>query len=140
MFCLFRFGEFFRRKDNSQCSQTAYDKDQYRQRHDHSRLEAALVESDHDLAEHEDYRGIGDERDLEPVNGKVFYDAPKQFDNDEHGKYIRHHHVEGRRNGLAPEYRTQVQNDPRNSHHQGNDHDGDHEFDHGVDDPGEVFH
>lgn len=38
-----------------------------------------------------------DKRDLKPVYGEVFYEAPEQFDDDEHGKNVGHDHVKSGR-------------------------------------------
>lgn len=134
------FQVLFRRINDRQRPQSADHEDQHCKRYGHDGLKAVLVETDHDLAQYEDQGGVGNERYFETVHGKVFDKAPEQFDDDEHRKDIGHHHIKGRRDGLAPEYRAQVYNDPRDAHQQGKDHERDQEFDHGVYDPGEVFH
>jgi len=134
------FQVLFRRINDGQRPQAADHEDQDRKRYDHAGLKIVLVEPDHDLAQHEDQGGISNERYLKTMHDKVFNDAPQQFDDDEHRQDIGHHHVKGRRDGLASEYCAQVYDDPRDTHQKGKDHERDHEFDHGVDDLGEVFH
>lgn len=38
-----------------------------------------------------------DKRDLKPVYGEVFYEAPERFDGVDHGKNVGHDHVESGR-------------------------------------------